>query len=59
MVLCYCDEFMCCRDDTYMIALVYILGVDLGDLVTLKELLIDKWCYVLALSSCVAEMICI
>ena len=42
-----------------MIALVYILGVDLGDLVTLKELLIDKWCYVLALSSCVAEMICL
>mgnify|MGYP007025861005 CR=1 FL=1 len=40
-----------------MIALVYILGVDLGDLVTLKELLIDKWCYVLANSSCVAEMI--
>ena len=40
-----------------MIALVYILGVDLGDLVTLKELQIDKWCYVLAMSTCVADMI--
>ena len=42
-----------------MIALLYISGVDLGDLVTVKELLINKWCYVLVMSSCVAEMICI
>ena len=41
----------------YMIALLYISGVDLDDLVTLKELLINKWCYVIATSSCVAEMI--
>ena len=42
-----------------MIALLYISGVDLGDLVTLKELLINKWCYVIAMSKCVVEMICI
>ena len=57
MVLCFHDEFTCCCDDTYMIALLYISGVDLGDLVTLKELLTNKWCYVIAMSSCVGEMI--
>ena len=39
-----------------MIALLYISGVDLGDLVTLKELLTNKWCYVFAMSSCVGAM---
>ena len=40
-----------------MIAILYISGVDLGDLMTLKELLINKWCYVFMKSSCFAEMI--
>ena len=46
-----------CLNDTYMIALLYISGVDLGDLMTLKELLINKWCYVLMMSSFFADMI--
>ena len=54
MVLCFHDEFTCCCDDTYMIALLYISGVDLGDLATLKKLLMNKYCYVLDMSSCVA-----
>ena len=40
-----------------MIALIYILGVDLGDLATLKELLMNKWCYFLDMSSDVAEVV--
>ena len=40
-----------------MIAILYISDVDLGDLVTLKELLINKWCYVFTMSLCVAAMI--
>ena len=39
----------------FMIAILYISGLDLGDLMTLKELLINKWCYVLAMSSFVTE----
>ena len=41
----------------FMIALLYISGVDLGDLVTLKELPINKRCYGIATISCVVEMI--
>ena len=41
----------------FMIAILYISGLDLGEFMTLKELLINKWCYVLMMSSCVAEII--
>ena len=40
-----------------MKALLYISGVDFGDLATLKELLMNKQCYVLDMSLGVAEMI--
>ena len=40
-----------------MIVLLYISGVDLGDLVTLMELQINKWSYFIVTSSCVVEMI--
>ena len=40
-----------------MIAILYISDVDLGDLVKLKELLINKWCYVFTMSLRVAAMI--
>ena len=40
-----------------MIALLYISGVDLGDLVALKELLMNKYCYVLDMSSDVDDVV--
>ena len=40
-----------------MIALIYISGVDLGDLATLKELLMNKKCYVPDMSIDVADVV--